>query len=113
MLTIEALKNLGVNTKDGLDRCLNNETFYFNLITRTMKDDSIAKLKNVIDAGDLDTAFQIAHNLKGSLGNLGLTPIYEPICEITELLRKREQIDYSPYLDRIIERKKEIEALCD
>ena len=54
-----------------------------------------------IDAGDLNTAFERAHSLKGVMGNVALTPLFEPISEITEELRARNDIDYSGYLDRI------------
>jgi hypothetical protein len=54
-----------------------------------------------VESGDLDRSFGIVHNLKGSVGNLSLTPLYRPICEMTELLRERAQVDYGPYLDEI------------
>lgn len=112
MLTVQALNNLGVNTADGLSRCLNNEQFYFRLINTAMEDDSIEQLETAIGIGDLDTAFQIAHNLKGSMGNLSLTPIYEPIAEMTELLRSRTQTDYTAYLSTIKEKYKLLRDLC-
>lgn len=113
MLTIEKLQELGVNTQEGLNRCLNNEQFYFRLIQQVMSDDSVEKLKAALEANDLDTAFSIAHNLKGSLGNLSLTPIYEPIAKMTELLRTRTEMDYTPLINTVMEQKAAIAALCD
>ena len=43
-----------------------------------------------MDAGDTQGAFAAAHALKGSIGNVALTPIYEPICALTELLRGKD-----------------------
>ena len=57
-------------------------------------------------------AFEAAHALKGVLGNLSLTPLYEPVQEITELLRNRTEMDYTPLLETILEQRKILEGLC-
>ena len=112
MLSIQKLQELGVNTKEGLERCLNNEMFYFKMVKKAMADDSVEKLKLAIEANDLDKAFEIAHNLKGVTGNLALTSLYEPVAEMTDLLRERKQMDYSAYVETITNKKQEIAALC-
>ena len=62
--------------------------------------------------GNLDEAFEAAHALKGALGNLSLTPIYEKIVEITELLRNRTEMDYSGMLSDILRLRDELGELC-
>ena len=113
MLTIEGLQGLGVNTQEGLNRCLNNEGFYFRLISQVMRDDSFERLRDALERGNLDEAFSLAHNLKGSLGNLSLTPIYEPIVQMTELLRNRTAMDYSALMDEVMKQKEAIAVLCE
>lgn len=113
MLTIDALKQLGCNTDDGLTRCMGNEAFYFKLISRVVDDKSFQALEDAVAAKDLDAAFDAAHSLKGVLSNLALTPIYEPVYEITELLRERKDIDYSEYLKTISEKRGELSALIE
>ena len=93
MLTIDALKQFGCNTDDGLARCMGNEAFYFKLIGKVIDDKNFQALEDAVAAKDLDAAFDAAHSLKGVLGNLALTPIYEPVYEITELLRAKNDID--------------------
>lgn len=61
--------------------------------------------------GDLAGAFDTAHALKGVLGNLFLTPVYEPVSEITELLRAKQEADYAPLIDRILEQRDQLAAL--
>ena len=112
MLSIQKLQESGVNTKEGLARCLNNEQFYFKMIKKAMSDNSIENLKSAIEADDLDKAFEIAHNLKGVTGNLALTSLYEPIAEMTDFLRERKKMDYSAYIETITNKKQEIAALC-
>lgn len=112
MLSIQNLQEIGVNTKEGLERCLNNEQFYFKMIRKAMESDEFEKLKNAIETNDLDTAFAIAHNLKGVTGNLALTPLYQPLFEMTEHLRTREKMDYTPYIQTITTNKQKLTALC-
>lgn len=111
MLTIDALKQFGADTDDGLSRCMNNEAFYFKLISKVMEDKNFKTLEEAIAANNLDSAFEAAHSLKGVLGNLALTPVYEPVFEITELLRAKSDVDYGPYLNKISEKKTELEKL--
>lgn len=87
MLTIDALKAYGANTAEGLARCLNNEALYLKLVNMGLRDENFDRLKAALDAHDTVKAFEAAHALKGSLGNLSLTPLYEPISELTGRLR--------------------------
>lgn len=100
MLTIEKLNAFGANTKEGLERCMGNEALYLRLVNIFLNDTSFEKLKEALQINDLDAAFQAAHALKGVLGNLSLTPLYEIILEMTELLRNRTQTDYSGYIEK-------------
>ena len=111
MLTLDALKQFGADTDDGLSRCMGNEAFYFKLIGKVIDDKNFRALEDAVAAKDLDAAFDAAHSLKGVLGNLALTPVYEPVFEITELLRERKDIDYSEYLKTISEKRSELASL--
>ena len=44
MLTIETLNDFGVNTKEGLTRCMNNEKFYFKMLKMGLASDQFEKL---------------------------------------------------------------------
>lgn len=112
MLTVDSLEAMGIKTQEGLERCLNNEQFYFRLIKKSMQDDSCEKLRDLLGSGDLNAAFELAHSLKGVYGNLSLTPLYEAVSEITELLRARTQTDYSGLIEKLITNKNALAALC-
>ena len=101
MITIDDLKALGADTADGLARCMNNEEFYIRLVKMAVDDDGFEKLEEAVKAGDLDEGFERAHALKGVLGNVSLTNLYEPVAEMTEELRAGNDIDYAPYLEKI------------
>ena len=104
MLTIDALKAYGANTDEGLARCFNNEAFYLRLVGMGLADANFDKLKAAMEAGDTAAAFEAAHALKGSIGNLSLTPIFEPVSALTELLRgKSGPVDGGALLDQIMD----------
>lgn len=86
-MTLESLKDYGANTEEGLARCMNNESFYLKMVNLTLADKNFDGLKRAMDAGDARAAFEAAHALKGCIGNVALTPIYQPVCALTELLR--------------------------
>ena len=49
--------------------------------------------------------------LKGALGNLSLTPLYAPVAEMTELLREKNEMDYSAMLGEILSKRAALKAL--
>ncbi|MBQ9015049.1 MAG: Hpt domain-containing protein [Firmicutes bacterium] len=113
MLTIDALREIGVEPEDGLKRCLNDESFYLTLVKMIPGDQGFPKLQEALAAKDLDAAFEAAHALKGVLANLSLTPLQKPVEEITEFLRARTEMDYTPLLETIMEQKAKLDALME
>ena len=111
MITLDALKTWGANTEEGLKRCMNNEALYLKLMEMFFANNSYNELKEAIANDDLDKAFQAAHALKGVLGNLSLTPLYDIDFEVTELLRNRTKSDYSELLQKYENKYSELLAL--
>ena len=111
MLTIEKLKEYGVDTEKGLSRCAGNEALYLRLVGITLGELSSGALGDALAAGDLDRAFDIAHKLKGGVNNLAVTPIAGPLCELTELLRNKTPGDYDALYAEIIRKANELAAL--
>ena len=110
-MNIADLEAYGANVKEGVTRCVGNEEFYLRLVGRIKDDPSFEQLEAAIGKGDLDEAFEAAHALKGSLGNLALTLLYKPVSQMTELLRSRTEMDYAPFLETIAEQKAKLCAL--
>lgn len=111
MLTIQGLTDYGANVEEGLRRCLNNEAFYLRLVGIAAADEGFDRLAKQVESNDLDAAFDTAHALKGVLGNLFLTPVYEPVSEITELLRAKTEMDYSGLIGQILEQRDRLKAI--
>lgn len=87
MMTLETLRAYGANTAEGMTRCINNEAFYLRMVGMVLADKHFEALSAAMRAGDATAAFEAAHALKGTVGNVALTPIYKPLCELTDLLR--------------------------
>ena len=102
-MTLEKLKSLGCNVEEGLARCMNNEAFYLGLVSKFLGSTDLSKLHDALEANDLDTAFKEAHSLKGVAGNLSLTPLYETLVEMVELLRGKTVTDYAPLFAKLSE----------
>lgn len=112
MITVDKLNSFGANTAEGLARCFGNEALFLKLVM-TIPDDAVFdRLKQKLETKDLDGAFDAAHALKGVLGNLSLTPLYEIAVDITEFLRNRTQMDYSELLTKLFEKRDELGKLC-
>ena len=103
MITIEELKALGADVETGLSRCVGNEALYLKLVGMGLGDTKFEELGSAVKAGNLDKAFELCHALKGVIGNLALTPLYEALSDMTEKLRAREEADYQTMYSNIIE----------
>ena len=112
MLTIEKLAEFGIDTKEGLARCMNNEAFYYKMLAMGLGNEYFESLETFLAEGRLDEAFEAAHALKGVMGNLALTPLYEPLSEITELLRARKVAEYAAMYKPVKELRDKLLALC-
>ncbi|MBQ9199765.1 MAG: Hpt domain-containing protein [Lachnospiraceae bacterium] len=111
MLTIDALREYGANVDEGLSRCINNEVLYLRLVGTVVDEKNFDRLSEALSENNLDEAFDAAHALKGALGNLALTPIYDKVVEITELLRARTEMDYSSLEAEINAKREELREL--
>ena len=94
MITVDELKALGADTDTGLSRCVGNEALYLKLVGMGLSDTKFEELGTALRAGDLDKAFELCHALKGVIGNLAITPLFDSLSAMTEKLRGREQADY-------------------
>ncbi len=110
-ITIEQLNDFGVNTKEGLTRCMNNKNFYFKMLKMGLSNDSFEKLGKALEDKNNEDAFEAAHALKGVLGNLAVTPIYTPLAEMTEMLRANKSADYVEMYKPILDLRNQLLAL--
>jgi HPt (histidine-containing phosphotransfer) domain-containing protein len=84
---IMLLQEWGCDTAAALERMLDDEDFYIECLQIVQTDVHFDKLKIALENRETETAFDCAHTLKGVLGNVGLTPMYEMDVQIVEQLR--------------------------
>ena len=111
MLTVEALRLAGADVDSGISRCMGNEDFYIRLVNMALADDGYSALREAVEAHDLEKGFECAHALKGMLSNVSLTNVLDPVLEMTEALRAKEDRDYSALLDKMDEEVEKLRAL--
>ena len=112
MITIEKLKAFGANTEEGLGRCMGNEALYLRLVATIPAEKNFDKLKTSIESNNLDEAFDAVHALKGVLGNLALTPMFDMAVKITEPLRNRTAMDDSGMVSELLNLRDKLSELC-
>ena len=103
MITIEELRSAGADVETGLSRCLGKEDLYLKLVGMGLGDAKFEELGTALNAGDLASAFELCHALKGVIGNLSITPLFEALSDMTEKLRNREEADYFSIYTKVIE----------
>lgn len=85
---IGKLRELGCDMDGAMERFLDDQEFYKECFHKFVEDGELDKLAENIQSGNVEESFALAHSLKGTLGNLGLTPLYERMVDIVELLRQ-------------------------
>ena len=105
------LKSVGVDVDTALDRVVGNEDLYEKLLLMFFDDDSFDALKTSFAKGDIDGAFNAAHTIKGTAGDLGLDNITEIIFPMVEVLRAGKSDGVGEMIDRVQERYDELKGI--
>lgn len=87
MSLLEELRSLGVDVDGGIKRVMGNEKLYTKLLGSFVKMLRGSEVPLDFDASDCKETIEKAHAIKGTAGNLSITPIYESYSEILDLLR--------------------------
>ena len=77
----------GCDVPGAMTRFLNNEDFYCTLLASVPEEKGFTELGVALKKKDTVAAFDSAHELKGVLANMGLTPLWEDACALVEPLR--------------------------
>jgi len=108
MNLLDELRTLGVDVDDGLKRLMGNEKLYKRLLGSFVKMIGTQAVDSDFDESDYKEAIEKAHSIKGTAGNLSLTPIYESYSEILNLLRTDKPAEAKAVLAKVLPVQQEI-----
>ncbi|MCM1158658.1 MAG: Hpt domain-containing protein [Bacteroidales bacterium] len=69
------------------ERFMKNEGLYKKFLFRFPEENRYDDLEEQVKAGNAEQAFQVAHTMKGVVGNLSLLSVSEVLNPIVEVLR--------------------------
>lgn len=104
----EELKALGVNIDEGLDRLGGNQALYERLVGSFLKTMDTHAVTPDFDEEDLTDAIEKTHAIKGTSGNLSITPVYEAYTDIVALLRAGQPAQAKEVLEKVMPVQEEI-----
>lgn len=84
---LNELENWGCNTQKALFNVMGDRDFYRDLLKRFLKDPSVDHLRQAVRDGDLPTAIQASHEIKGTTATLGLDPLHQEISNFLDMIR--------------------------
>lgn len=90
MTMLEELKSLGVDVDDGLKRVMGKEKLYIKLFGTFVKTIEGQIVRPDFDISECEETIEKVHSIKGTSGNLSITPIYEAYTQILNQLRGGE-----------------------
>ena len=102
MTLTEELKSLGVDVDGALKRLGGNAALYERLLGTSPKTIREHYVSADFDGNDYGTTTEMAHAIKGTSGNLSITPVYEAYTEIVNLLRAGKPEEARELLKKIL-----------
>lgn len=103
-MTLEAFYNtIGSDYVSALTRMGNSEKMLGKFVRKFTNDKTTAELTAAFESGDYETAFRMAHTLKGLCANLGLDKLRNSSAELTEALRNNVSDNASELLKQVRE----------
>lgn len=99
---LEELKELGVNVDEGIERLMGNTSLYEKMLGSFLKMMKNQSFEPDFDTNDYNEIIEKAHAIKGTSGNLSITPIYEAYTDIVSLLRNQQPEQAKEIYEKIL-----------
>jgi len=105
---LDELRTLGVNVDEGTERLMGNTSLYERMLVKFLGMMKKTPVTPDFDCNDYADVIELAHAVKGSAGNLSITPIYEAYAEVVSLLREGKPVQAKEVLENVIPVQEEI-----
>lgn len=83
----------GCDVASALPRFLDDKSMYVMFVKQVVDEPAFPLLGQAIASGDVKAAFEKAHELKGVVANMSLTPLFNRVVLIVEPLRAGKWTD--------------------
>lgn len=113
MSMLEELKELGVNIDEGSNRIMGNSSLYERMLGTFAKMIRENRLQPDFDDHNYADVIEQAHAVKGTSGNLSITPVYEAYTKIVDLLRSNQPAEARKVLTDVLPIQDEIIACIE
>lgn len=100
---MEEMESLGTNVKEGMDRVMGDASLYemmLGMFVDSLRSDPISP--DDFDSDDLVTLIQRVHTVKGTTGNLSITPLFVGYTRALELLRGNQAAQAKAEFEKIL-----------
>ncbi|MDE7242558.1 MAG: hypothetical protein K2O18_01080 [Oscillospiraceae bacterium] len=103
MQLLSELDSLGVNTKEGLARVMDDESLYTMMLDMFVDTVQSAPISpGEFDGGSLEKLIEKVHTLKGTTGNLSLEPLFVRYTRSLELLREKKPAEAKTVFEELL-----------
>ena len=103
MSWLTELEALGVDTAEGLDRVMGDDSLYEMMLGMFVDAIQSANISpKDFDGGDLEGLTKKVHTLKGTTGNLSLTPLFTSYNTALGLLREGKNAQAKAEYERML-----------
>lgn len=113
MNLLDELRALGVDVDDGLKRVMGNEKLYVRLLGKFVQMIKGSEVSVDFDASDCTATIEKVHAIKGTSGNLSITPIFKVYNDMLGLLRSGKPEEARELLRQVIPVQNEIVACIE
>ncbi len=103
MSLIEELKDLGVDVNEGLDRVMGDSSLYemmLGMFVDAVRDNPVTLEE--FGGEDQETLIRKVHTLKGTTGNLSLTPLFIGYNQTLTLLRSGQAAQARAEFEKVL-----------
>lgn len=111
MSLLEELKSLGANVDEGLDRVMGDDSLYVMMLGMFVDAIETTPISpEEFSGSDLDELIRKVHTMKGTTGNLSLTPLFDSYMTALGLLRGGQPAQARAEFERMLPVQEKIVA---
>ncbi len=105
------LEEWGCDVPGTMRRFLNDKNLYISCLNGVLEDNSFTRLGDALTNQNCKQAFEAAHNIKGFLANMGLTPMYNIAVKILEPLRNGDVAGHEDNYKELMKSREKLEQI--